>query len=440
MPEIGKNAQGLKGFPTPNEEAGTSSYLLFCFSQSEYAQYIIGAARALQYEWNWYKAGDLDPDEAAAAFDLIIQQAPTNKLPSCSLPTGEPLMRIDPATGQIQGVDEDGNWSDDPSIPSTPERPADPPDTQRCLAAANTANALQILYENLSDSFSAGLTDAEAITAFVAGVGEAIAVEFFPPAAALIAVAAAIFGIVYEVVGFVTADVWTDDFTDVLRCYLYECATASDNVVTYDWQCIIDKLAAQTDALDLTASQLRLFGQLYYILSWIGVDGLNYSGSATAITDADCSECGGWCHVVDFTVSDGSDIGFFTPSGVGTWVSGEGWAGQFVDGLNQNECDLRWTGTLSGFTFIQYTYVKTAGGGASNVTNLQVYDPWPSVVVASDSENNLSPDPQTHTVDDAVNSDGIRMDVNAGTEVGTIRIQKAEFHGTGTSPFGADNC
>ena len=167
---LSKNAQGLTGFPTPDTAADVAAYLLFYFPDPIWTQYILGACRALTSEYNWYEAGGLSPIEAADAFDIIVQEAPANKLPVCSLPTGEPLMRVDPTTGHIQSVDEDSNWQDNPDIPATPERPAGAPDDQRCDAAANTAHALELLYENLTDSWSHGLTIAEAITAFVEAV------------------------------------------------------------------------------------------------------------------------------------------------------------------------------------------------------------------------------------------------------------------------------
>lgn len=78
MTEPSKNALGLVGFPTPNTAADVDAYLLFLFPDPLWAQYILGACRALVYEWNWYEAGDLTTQEAADAFDLIVQEAPYN--------------------------------------------------------------------------------------------------------------------------------------------------------------------------------------------------------------------------------------------------------------------------------------------------------------------------------------------------------------------------
>jgi hypothetical protein len=81
MTEPGKNAPGLEGFPTPNAADEIPSYLLFLFPDSTWSQYILGACRALVYDYNWYEAGDLQPDEASEQFRALVQQAPYNLQP-----------------------------------------------------------------------------------------------------------------------------------------------------------------------------------------------------------------------------------------------------------------------------------------------------------------------------------------------------------------------
>jgi len=435
MTEPGKFAPGLKGFPTPNTATGAFTYLLFYLDDPLWAQYILGACKPLGFEYNWYEAGDLLPDEASEAFRLILQQAPLNKLPSCSLPNGEPLMRVDPETGHIQSVDSDGNWQDEPSIPATPARPAGAPDDQRCDAAANTANALQILYENLTDSWSHGLTVAEAITAFVVAVGEAIAAAFFPPAAALIAALGLIFEAVYATIAFVGADVWTSDFTDVLLCYLYDCSTVDSDVVTYNFDCIIGKLVEQTDAAGLSDTQLRLFGQIYYILNFIGVDGLNYAGAATTITGADCSGCADtWCY--DWHDGTGFDTWVVGPTGFGVYAGGV-WEGQ--DNAGQQLADIIMTFTPTAIESVTAYYSTTGNDG--NRPTIILYLSGTQVNRADATVSTGTP--ATHaahiglfggTVADEIR---VFMASDAGH---TCQIDQVVARGDGANPIGADNC
>lgn len=78
MPTPGKNAPGLKGFPTP-DTADADGYLLFIFpSNNDWAGLLLGAAGELANPYNWYEWGSLTPDEAADAWRQIIIQAPYN--------------------------------------------------------------------------------------------------------------------------------------------------------------------------------------------------------------------------------------------------------------------------------------------------------------------------------------------------------------------------
>lgn len=434
----GKHALGQTGFPTPNEGTGDDYLLFYVPDNPSYSQLVLGALKGLTAAYNWYRSGDLNEDEAAEAFRLIVQQAPYNKLPSCSLPTGEPLERIDPETGKIQNVDDEGNWQNDPSIPPTPERPAGTPEEQRCLAAANAAKALEVLYETISDSFATGLSVAEAITAFVAAVGTAIALEFYPPAAALIAIGGVVFEIIYQVVEFITADLWDGDFTDALRCYLYECSGVSDNVVTFGYQCLINRLAEQTNAFELTADQLRLFGQLNYLLSFIGTDGLNYAGSSTAITDADCSACNeNWCYQWNLLESDGGWTPVVFGSNDAAWADGLGW------GIGTNS---------SQEILITRDFDSVAIDGfrvdfdASILEGTNPYVLWKLNGTTLEDEPVLAPVDFYEVTYDAQIVTNLWVGYNsawtysAGTDTTTRRIVAFTMWGRGVNPFGENNC
>jgi len=82
MTEPAKHVAGQVGFPTPNTAADVAAYLLFYFPDPLWTQYILGACKALCFDYNWYEAGDLSPDDAAEFFRLIIEQAPYNLLSS----------------------------------------------------------------------------------------------------------------------------------------------------------------------------------------------------------------------------------------------------------------------------------------------------------------------------------------------------------------------
>jgi len=303
---IGKHAQGLRGFPTPEPASTIEGYLLFYFPDKEWAQYVIGAAKALSYGYNWYQAGEVSVDEAAAAFRDIIDQAPYNTK-SCANPDGGKIIRVAP-NGHVQQLSDANSWEDttgDYAIPPVPVREGSEPDI-KCLAAKNAANVLNLLYENVSDSFASGLDEAAAGVALIESISLIVGVEFAPITFALVSFSAAVFGAFYAIMEFATADLWTNDFTQTVSCYLLECANNDAGVITFDWDCFNSKLAEQVNVFDLSFAQLRLFGQIQYLLFMVGgVDALNLAGATTAITDDDCEFCGEvWTRCVQWTFTD----------------------------------------------------------------------------------------------------------------------------------------
>lgn len=298
MTEPGKYAPGLKGFPTPDAAADIAAYLLLLFPDQEWSQYALGALKTLTAEYNWYKSGSLDPAEAAEAFRAIVQDGPYN-LRVCGNPDGGRIIRVS-SSGRVEEYGDAGEWTDptgDYAIPPVPERTGGTPEDQICLAAKNATNVLQQLYENITDSFTAGLSEAEALTALALGGAALIGIEFAPITLSIVTFFGWLFGVLYETLAFVGADLWESNFTSALICILRDCATNTDGVVTFDWDCFQAALAAQVNLFDLTFAQLRLFGQLQYLLAVVGgVDALNAAGATTAITDADCDDiCGAPC-------------------------------------------------------------------------------------------------------------------------------------------------
>jgi len=248
----------------------------------------------------------MSTDDAADVFRLIVQDAPYN-LRTCPNPAGGRIFRVN-ASGKTQELSDAGTWTDptgDATIPPIPEREGGTPDDQICLAAKNATNVLQLLYENITDSFNAHLDEAEAATALTLTLIGLIGAEFAPITFALVTFFSIVFSVLYGILEFVGADLWDEAFTDALVCILRDCASNDDGVVTFDWECFQAALAAQTNVFDLTFEQLRLFGQIEYLLQVIGgVDALNTAGATTAITDDNCDDCACTGTSVQFTLDD----------------------------------------------------------------------------------------------------------------------------------------
>lgn len=248
----------------------------------------------------------MSPEAAAETFRVIVQEAPYN-LRTCPNPAGGKIFRVN-SSGHVQEYNDAGEWQDptgDATIPPVPEREGGTPEDQICLAAKNAAHVLELLYENVTDSFNEGLDEAEAATALTLSLIALIGAEFAPITFALVTFFSIVFSVLYGVLEFVGADLWDETFTQALVCILQGCAANTDGVVTFDWDCFEAALAKQTNVFDLTFEQLRLFGQIEYLLLVIGgVDALNAAGATTAITDDDCSGCACTGTSVDFTLTD----------------------------------------------------------------------------------------------------------------------------------------
>jgi hypothetical protein len=334
MPVPGKNFPGQKGYPTPNSAPDESVGRIFIVPNSdEWLGLLMWAAQTLSEEWRYYEWGELTPGQAAAAWSDINVQAYLNVCPA-RLPDGSRVIRLNPSTGHLEELADTGEWAEptgDYAVPPTPAREGGTAEDQMCLAAANAAHVLEVLYESVTDSIAMGLESAEAYTALIAAFVAAVGWEFAPLAYALAAFFLAVFGVLYEVIKFIAADVWDSTFTNELVCALYGCASNDAGVVTFDWTCVQNKLAEGTNALNL--DQLRLFGQLSYLVEIIGAaDGLNQAGATTSVTDYDCSGCvsTSWCYEWDFTEGDGD---FVALEGRGVYSPGVGWVSQVGDGF-----------------------------------------------------------------------------------------------------------
>jgi len=429
----GKNAVGLTGFPTPNTAAGIAGYLLFLFEDKEWAQWILGALEPLAYAYNFYESGDLSPDEASEAFRQIVQEAPYN-LKSCANPAGGKIIRVAP-DGRVQQLSDANTWETPDgnyTIPPVPVRTEGTPPDQVCLASKNAAHVLELLYENVTDSFNDDLDEAEAATALALGTVALIGAEFAPITFALVTFFGIVFSVLYGLLEFVGADLWDDAFTDTLTCILQGCATNDAGVVTFDYTCFNDQLAAQTNIFDLTFEQLRLFGQLQYLLLVIGgADALDQAGATTAITDDDCSFCeAAWCY--NFQAGsklDEWDVHAFSTEPVATWT-GTRWQS---NGVTSASVWISWTfspdNVLTDAAILDY---YRGGGNAVLYINGDGSGPFSGTQVWANGS----------LIGGILPVAVSRIDASVIRAFNTEQLWLAEmqFSGIGENPIDADNC
>lgn len=259
-------------------------------ASSDWLAFFGGALTELTKTYNWQQWGTLSVDDTVAKMQEIVDNWYAGAC--CALPDGSPFFRLG-LNGNIEQF-VNGEWVapvGDWALPMIPARTEPTAQERRCLAAANAAYALQLLYEDLADSFADTLSEVDAAVKLAVAVGGGIALLFGLITAAILQSAGFVFAGVYAAVEFITIDVWDEDFTDTLRCLLYNCSTDDGSVVHFDYVCVNENLFNATELFDITLNQQRLFFQLAVMLSWLGNEALDYAGTATAIEEADCADC-----------------------------------------------------------------------------------------------------------------------------------------------------
>jgi len=253
-----------------------------------------GALTELTKRYNWQDSGGLTISETVAKMNEIVNAWYLDNCDACEIPEGGSIIRFRP-DGRLEQL-VDGAWVEptdgDYYIPPPGEREGGTAEDQICLAAANAVNVLQTLYENLSDSWNNTLDEAEAITAFIAAANAALGFFIAPIVAGIVVFLAPIFTALYTFMEYLIADLWDEAVSEQIKCFLVNCATNDAGVVTFDYECFLAKMRANINLFDLTEEQLRLYGQIAYLLYFIGgAAGLNLAGGTTEIETDDCSDC-----------------------------------------------------------------------------------------------------------------------------------------------------
>ena len=228
-------------------------------------------------------------------------------------------------------------------------------------------------------------------------------------------------------------------------------AAALTDPVYHTFACILDchmNTSGRLDAGSLPEIEAEIDDQigglaatiLNSMLSLAGEGGINNLASLGTST-GDCDDCGcieTWCYDFDFTLSDG---GSFVTVTLGTWVGGTGWVGvAYGSG-----------GGISGMVFdfdvaqlrgMEMIHTASSYGGYQK---LSVWENTPAAGV----NHFLSSDPEVmnginvHSIYDSFDIENLANRVTLyvdGAGSSNATIHHIKFWGTGTNPFGDNNC
>lgn len=298
---------------------------LFIPNDTAWLAIVSGALTELTKPWNWEKFGTMTVQQCVEASQGIVAQYYNEICSGCELPEGGSVIRFNGAYEYEQLVD--GAWVEpqgDYELPPLPEREEPTEEERRCLAAANAANVLKLLYEDATDSYNLDVDPAVAFTTFIGTQSTVILVAIGFLSFGTGVILYGLWTLFYQAMEFLTEDVWDTEFEDKLKCVLYGVSQDDSGVVTFNYRNLTDQLAFNIDLGDPSLGELRLYAQVLYILRIIGADGLNYAGATTAITDPDCDACRTWGFEWDMaedqrdfsiaTASCWGALGVYTPS------------------------------------------------------------------------------------------------------------------------------
>lgn len=336
---------------------------------------------------------------------------------------------------QVQTYDGQPEWitlMEVPDIPPTqfvfPQQPETlSPEDAKCLAAMNAAEVLLRTYNDVGTSLSGSVIDdpLDVIRIIAESVGGLIAGEYPLSTLGELTVILAFIG---NQLAFVNG--WPEEETERLRDVLLTHASVdSGNRVTFDYDTLRDVFGQMYDA------EGTPWGNINYLLFFLGPNALNIAGAVAYHTEPDCSPFD-WEQVFDFTISQANwnKAYEFAP---GQYVAGLGWRG---------------TGTVNAWKLSVATFTQQPGTIEEiEVTHVTGQQPagnmWSHYQVGHDDVaymfvNNarLAEQPGTHIFTD------LNYTILAGQQVGVVInssvdyppqlvLQRIAFRGTGANPF-----
>jgi len=442
-----------KGWLTPN--SGSTEFqcrpVLIPLDDNLYFMAAVsGALLELTHVWNWEQYGDMTPEEAAGAMlELYIAYTEqTCEGAACTLPYPYDVILDGPLHPVRLG--EDGHWEElidgvwstpegDYEVPPVPEREEATAAERRCAGAENAVAVLQEVYEIATDTFLLDGTDASVYEAVLGGLVAILGPWAGFSMASGIGLAIAGFFAFFELLETITSDLWTGDFTDELKCILYANSIDTGDVVTFDYPGVISGINLLQYGAGLDTNRQLLLGQVLYMLSIIGADGLDAAGSTTEVVSPDCSDCNVWCYYFDFELDDyGWSIR--VPPDRGEYQAGVGFVSHYNNegAIDNIAVYARLLLSSVPITHITVTYDFTEG--SPNSRNLLIIEDAVTLVDTAPVSG----------IGQAVNWDGTATTSEIGIQIvvatsaaptgGPAIIKSVLLRGTGTNPFGDDNC
>lgn len=296
------------------------------------------------------------------------------------------------------------------------------------IAAYLAASIVKASLQSFVDSKNGALSQVDAVAATIA------LLTGFDPIVDLIVGAAAIGA------NYVYAQT-TSDYTDALadpvflsdvQCAIYEAILVDGYATAGNFAAILTNLAA------ISYAHADVVTTVHDYVSALGVTGLQMMQVMGSLYVGDCSACGTWCYTWDFTAAAMASWSSYN-TGTTNWVPTSGYVGSYYAPGNLTE-----TGVYLNLPSAQFiadfdvTFVATVAA-AGTERDIFWYNGGVQVgITATSQAGSGTPVVQGVTVGATIDQVLVILR-NPGSSTPPV-ISRLTMRGTGTNPYGTDNC
>lgn len=415
--------------PVPDTDLCDCPHVVLCLN-SEWASHLDGLLERLLYRDAW--AGtDEDKDRAVQTIERLLSMFKVNDMCCCGdrKPTNQ---RVNPITGKIEySYDGGQTWeeapnSDDPRFSSPvyapPEDLPAPGSDRRCIQAGNFVQ----FCKQQTDAFIADSGSWLALTglviAFLALLTVLGAISLGTLTPVILPLMAAIWSLGNSGFNAVMNQAAYDDLLCVLYCHIPE-----DGIITEAvWQQIKGAIKEEIPGTP------GLYFYMYVLSCGpVGVQNMMYIPSPSSPPNCEaCDACDPeWCYEFNFLITDGTFVNV-SGSNYGNWSSGQGWVSELVSGSGGQSIWIKrdFVATITRVE-IDVTWTNTSG------RNIQVNTQDTALI----TDVGAAPLSHTFTWDGLRGATQLVLNPSGGAG-NVVRITRLLVRGTGTNPFGTDNC
>lgn len=428
--------------PVPNDERHIQAFKAQLFALSRW--------------WTWERDDLKRGKEAAAVWAGIYECVEWRMDNNCGCGgSGEslPLQYRYTPEGKLE-VSKDGGitWEDGSAYDERNQVPVYPPASplpadSSCLYAENITDEVKKQVELIINSIENGGTVASAAAALLP-----LLVAIGLPAAPLAAFLILVYGLISVIISLVAGGLsnsFTQAFWDEFKC-MWFCVIAENGEVTEsEIEQVKEKVADYFGAPNPLAIKT-----IQDIISMLGANALtNAARMGDSILTGDCVDCECdpvWCYEFDFLLSDG-DFEILWPEGSGQYTGGvwqsSDWVKSGSPASGNRSVEIKRTFASATITKIVTTYDYVGGTFDTTSASAFVLAIGGTNVIVTPRSGMVDGSGQAKTWNGSITATEMSVGVRSSRDItspysysGAASIRKVRLEGTGTNPFGADNC